>query len=216
MTISVSIMAHPDRTLRVNALRNALSIGPIPTAWDLEGPPRRDPERLWRNARAAWMMYDPGCAWHLLLQDDALPAAHLMAALPKALENVRCPSVVSLYIGSGRPAPGVWYDLARRADAAGASWVVGPMVMWGVALALPTHLIPEMLAWGDRQHRLTDDMRVGKWAKRRGLEAWFPWPSLVNHPDGESLVGHGAGRTARKFLDGDARKVDWAGPVVRY
>lgn len=216
MTLSVSVMAHPDRCLRVNALRNSLGIGPLAVSWDLEGPPARDPERIWRNARAAWSMYDPGAAWHLLLQDDAIPAPHLMAALPRALAHVPCPSVVSLYIGTGRPIPGVWHSLARRADEAGASWIVGPMVMWGVGLAVPTHLIPEMLLHGDRQYGIADDQRVSRWAKRRGLEAWFPWPSLVNHPDGESLINHGPGRTARRFLGGDARQVDWSGPVVRY
>lgn len=216
MNISVSVMAHPDRRLRVNALHNALSIGPLNVAWDNEGPPSRDPERLWRTARAAWSLYDPHAAWHLLLQDDAIPVPGLMAALPEALKRVPSPGVVSLYIGTTRPTPGVWTGLTRRADEQGASWIVGPMLMWGVALMLPTYLIPEMLLWGDRQRGIPDDMRVGRWARRRGLQAWFPWPSLVQHPPDESLVGHGAGRVARRVLEGDARHVDWDGPVVRW
>jgi hypothetical protein len=214
MRISVSIMAHPDRRAQVAALRD--QVGPVPVAWDAEGPPSRDPERLWRTAREAWRLYDPAAAWHLLLQDDAVPAPGLLAALPGALAHVPCPSVVSLYVGTGRPVPGVWHELARRGDEEGASWLVGPMVSWGVALLVPTHLIPELLIWGDRQRGIPDDLRVGRWAHHRKLEAWFPWPSLVNHPDGASLVGHGGGRTARRFLEGDARAVDWGGPVVRY
>lgn len=216
MRVSVSIMAHPDRTIRAGTLREALGVGPVPTSWDSEGPPSRDPQRIWRNARAAWSMHDPDSDWHLLLQDDALPAPHLMEALPTILGHVQSPAVVSLYIGTGRPVPGVWGDLARRADAAGATWIVGPAVMWGVALALPTRLIPDMLKWADTRYGIPDDMRVGRWARRQGMEAWFPWPSLVDHPDRESLIKNGDGRVARRFLGGDARAADYGGPVIRY
>lgn len=212
----MSVMAHPDRALTVDALRNSLGIGPLAVAWDNEGPPRRDPDRLWRNARAAWSMYDQAADWHLLLQDDAHPVPHLMEALPGMLEHVPAACVVSLYVGTGRPVPGVWHDLGRRADEAGARWLVGPMVMWGVALALPTPLIPAMIRWADTRYGIPDDMRVGRWARRSKLEAWFPWPSPVNHPDGPSLVGHGPGRTARRMLTEDIRTVDYDAPVVRY
>lgn len=207
-------MAHPQRRAQVEMLRH--EVGPVPVAWDIEGPPKRDPDRLWRTARAAWRLYDPAAEWHLLLQDDAIVSPHLMAALPGVLKHVPCPAVVSLYAGTGRPVPGVWYDLERRADEAMASWVVGPLICWGVALLVPTYLVPEMLIFGDRQHGIADDMRVNRWARRRKLQAWYPWPSLVDHPDGASLVGHGGGRTARRFLATDAREVDWGGPVVRW
>jgi hypothetical protein len=215
LTVSISVMAHPDRRAQVTALQYELGRR-VPIAWDNEGPPSRDHERLWRTARAAWRLYDPAAAWHLLLQDDAIVAPHLLAALPGALDHVPCPAVVSLYVGTGRPVPGVWHDLARRADEGAAAWIVGPMVMWGVALAVPTHLVPEMLLWGDRQRGIPDDMRVGRWARQRKLEAWFPWPSLVDHPEGASLVGHAGRRVARHFLATDAREVDWGGPVVRW
>jgi len=215
VTISVSIMAHPARSAQVTALQQDLGRR-VPVAWDNEGPAKRDPERLWRTAREAWRLYDPAATWHLLLQDDAIVSPHLLAALPGALAHVPCPAVVSLYVGTGRPVPGLWHDLAQRADAASAAWLVGPMVMWGVALIVPTYLIPEMLLWGDRQRGIPDDLRVGRWARLRRLEAWHPWPSLVNHPEGASLIGHGEGRTARRFLDSDARTVNWDGAVVRW
>lgn len=214
MKLSVSIMAHPDRALHVAALRHALG-SEVPVAWDDEGPATRDPERVWRTARKAWELHDPTADWHLLLQDDAIPAPDLLVAVTRSLRHVPERAVVSLYIGTGRPLPIVWKRLGAKADEAGASWIVGPRSMWGVALALPTAVIPSMIAWADKQRGIPDDMRVGRWAQRQRFETWFPWPSLVNHPDGASLLGHGPGRQALQFASGSALGWDAAGPVVR-
>jgi hypothetical protein len=214
MKLSVSIMAHPDRVARVDALQAALG-APVPVAWDTEGPPWRDPERLWRTARRAWELHNPHADWHLLLQDDAIVAPDLLGALGRGLKHVPERAIVSLYIGTGRPVPGLWRTLAARADEADASWIVGPRSMWGVALALPTAVIPQMMAWADRQRGIPDDMRVGRWARRSRLEAWFPWPSLVDHPEDASLLGHGPGRRALRFVGSSALEWDPAGPVVR-
>lgn len=215
MSLSVSIMAHPDRRAQVRALQERLIVS-APVGWDNEGNAGRDPDRIWRTARRAWELYNPAAAWHLLLQDDAVIPVGFLAAACRALDHVRCPSVVSFYTGSGRPLSPQWDRVAARADAAGASWIIGPRVMWGVALAVPTHLIPEMLAACDRFYAVPDDMRVGRWMKRSRLEAWFSWPSLVNHPDEGSLTGHGSGRTARNYVGPDARSATWEGPVVRW
>lgn len=214
MRLSVSIMAHPDRMRQVESLRAQLG-GDVPVAWDLQGPPQRDHARIWRNAHTAWGMCDPSADWHLLLQDDAIVAPDMVKALETGLEYVPGLAIVSPYIGTGRPLPMIWRRLGAQADQARASWIVAARSMWGVALALPTAVIPEMLAYAQKQHGLADDMRVGRWARKNRLEAWFPWPSLVDHPDGASIVGHGAGRRALRFATGSALEWDPAGPVVR-
>lgn len=216
MKISVSIMAHPDRGEKVVRLICELGALGTPVAWDSEGPPSRDPERLWRTARDAWSLHDPAADWHLLLQDDAILSPGLMATLPAALAHVPDRAVVSLYAGANRPLPRVWHDLTTEADTAGAAWMVAPLIMWGVALLVPTALIGAMIGWCDQQRGIPDDMRVGRWARRSGLESWYTWPSLVDHPDGDSLIGHGPGRTARRFAVDGAAGIDWAGPVVRW
>lgn len=214
MRLSASIMAHPDRAGQVDALRESLG-QLVPVSWDAWGSPHRDHDRIWGVARRAWEMHDQAADWHLLLQDDAIVAPDLLEAITKGLEHVPPQAIVSLYIGTGRPLSWVWQRLGARADSEGASWIVGPRSMWGVALALPTALIGDMIAYGDRQHGLADDMRVGRWARRQRLEAWFPWPSLVNHPDGDSLVGHGTGRSALRMVEGSALTWDPSGPVLR-
>lgn len=213
MKISVSIMAHPDRAPVVDSLKATLG-APARVAFDMDGPPSRDPARIWNTARRAWEMHDEHADWHLLLQDDAVPAAHLLEQLPAALKHVPARCVVSLYLGSGRPMATTWNKVTAEADAKGAAWIVGPRCLWGVALLLPTSCIPDMIAYGNRQHGIPDDMRVQRWAQRERMETWYPWPSLVDHPDAGSIIGHGTGRTARAFR-GDARGADWSGPVVR-
>ena len=222
MKISTSIMAHPEReqsvtrlSFELNAGRSPLDWGTIPVAWDTEGAPSRDPERIWNTARRAWELYDPSADWHLLLQDDAIVATNLLEVLPRALEYVPPACVVSLYVGTGRPLAGIWGRVCAEANEVGASWIVGPRPLWGVGLMLPTAVIPDMIAYCQTQRGVPDDMRLGRWAQRSKLETWFTWPCLVSHPEGSSLIGHGAGRTAWSFR-GDARGSAWDGPVVQW
>jgi hypothetical protein len=225
VSFSVSIMAHPDREARVRTLAadflgrpGPVDTDVIPVAWDDEGPPARDHDRVWRVARTAWRLHDPRADWHLLLQDDAILSPGFAQVLPELLGRLAGGRrVLSLYLGSTRPVPGIWHTLAQRADQAGAVWIVGPMVMWGVALAVPVPLIADMIAHGDTQRGIPDDMRVGRWGKSRKLEAWHPWPSLVDHPADGSLTGHGRGRTARRFAADGGAGIDWSGGgVIRY
>ena len=217
MRFSVSIMAHPDRAANVDALRAVMGED-VPVSWDLEGPPVRDHERVWRVARTAWTLHDPAADWHLLLQDDAILSPGLPEVLPELLGRLAGGRrLLSLYLGRTRPIPGVWHTLAERADREHATWIVGPMIMWGVGIAIPVPLISDMLGHADTQRGIPDDMRVGRWGKSRKLEAWHPWPSLVDHPDDGSLTGHGRGRTARRFAADGGAGIDWSGgPVVRY
>lgn len=208
-------MAHPDRCEQVAQLDRHLGNPGLPVGWDDEGPPSRDPNRAWRTARKAWELRDDGADWHLLIQDDAIANPDLLRVAACALRYVPERAVVSFYMGRNRPVPGVWTTLAKKADEQGAAWIVGPLLMWGVAVAVPTKKIPDMIEYADRKHQLADDQRVGRWAHSRGLEPWFTWPSLVDHPPEGSLSGHRAVRVAHRFAD-HGTVFDWGGPVVRY
>lgn len=210
MRVSLSMMAHRCRERQVAHLLARLDADPmdIPVAWDEQMPPRRDHDRVWRNCRAAWELRDPDADWHVVLQDDAVPCADLLAGLRYALPVVGDRAVVSLYLGAGAPLPRMWGQLAARADAEDAAWVIGPRTTWGVGIAVRTEAVPDMLDAGDRQGGVPDDQRIARWASRRRLEAWFPWPSLVDHAEGASLVGHPMVRQARRWQGGSALH-DW-------
>lgn len=215
MKLSASIQAHPNRADLVKDFTSTLD-RPVPVAWDDEGPPSGNSERGWRTARRAWQLADPAADFHLVLQDDAVPCADLLAGLEQALEHVPGDAVVSAYLGKGGAAPSRWGDMAAEADRQGASWVVSAKLMWGVAIVLPVRLIPEMIERADRRHAVTDDMRVAGWAEKRGSEVWYTWPSLVDHRAVPSITKHRApGRVARRHHQGSALGLRWAGPVVR-
>lgn len=213
MKISVSVMAHPDRAHLVDELLDSLDVR-AKVAFDTGGKPSRDPERIWQNAKKAWGMHDGDADWHVVLQDDAIVAKNLMQCLPSALGRVPDMGMVSLYVGDGRPMSSLWGRLADAARACEASWIVGPRSMWGVGLAIPVRLIGGMVEYCSRLRGIPDDMRIGRWGRRAGVETWFTWPSLVDHPQGGSLVGHGGGRVARSFAF-DAHDWNWDGAIIR-
>lgn len=212
--LSASIMAHPDRADCVEILLTELG-QEIPVHWDREGPPSGNADRVWRQARSAWGMFDESADWHVLMQDDAMPCPDLLNGLAAALDHVDGPAIVSGYLGQGRLVPSRWADLAARADQVGACWIRANILMWGVCIAVPTARIPRMIDWCDRRAAIPDDMRVSGWARREGLDTWYPWPSLVDHRPVQSLTKHRAhDRVARRHLTTSAMKIDWSGPVV--
>lgn len=222
MKLSVSIQAHPDRADLVAGIRHRLTppgvaglMHEIPVAWDKEGPPNGNADRGWRTARAAWMLHDPDADWHLVLQDDAVPCIDLEESLERALEHVPADAVVSAYLGRGGGNGYRWGSIVADAERLGASWVRSSKLSWGVAIILPTKLIPDMIEHCDRRHGVTDDMRIAGWAEKRHAEVWYPFPSLVDHRAGQSLTKHRApNRVAWRHHQGSALELNWSGAVV--
>lgn len=219
MRLSVSIQAHPDRFDLVTGLRLSLSLTDqaelVPVAWDDEGPPNGNADRGWRTARRAWQLADPDADWHLVLQDDAVPCADLVPGLERALEHVPAEAVVSPYLGRGGGNGYRWRTIAAQAAESHPSWVVSSKLSWGVAIILPTRLVPEMLDACDRKHGVTDDMRIAGWAEKRRTEVWYPWPSLVDHLPVPSLTKHrAADRVAWRHHRESALELDWTGAKI--
>ena len=214
MKLSASVMAHPDREPYVKELLAALD-RPVQVHYDAEGAPSGNADRGWRTARGGWMMADPDADFHLLLQDDALISADLLAGLEQALEHVPPDAMVCPYLGKGGATPHRWRRMAADADRLGASFVVSSKLMWGVGIILPTSRIPDMLGLADRLTGITDDMRVAGWAEKTRTEVWYTWPSLVDHRAVPSLTKHHAkDRRAERHHKGSALDLDWRGPVV--
>lgn len=214
MRLSAAIMAHPDRAGLVEELSAALD-RPVPVVWDSGGKPSGHGDRVWAVARATWLAADPHADAHVLIQDDAVPCADLLAGLESALIHLPSDGLVSPYLGQGRTVPRRWGQMASRADQLGASWVRSDRLMWGVCVVVPTPMIQPMVAWCDRRVGMPDDMRVAAWAQRERLPVWYPWPSLVDHRPVPSLTKHrAADRRAYRHHAGSALELTWTGPIV--
>jgi hypothetical protein len=189
VTLNVAIMAHPRR--KHAAKRLAAATG-AQIVWD-----ERDDE--WHTGARAIAAYDPTATHHLVLQDDALPIDDFLEHAAAALEH-RPDDLVSFYLGTSRPPQ--WQaavdDACMRAEDAGAAWITAPALLHGVAIAIPTTAIPQMLAWC-QPLTVPYDQRIGMyWRRVLEQRVLYTWPSLVDHDDTRSLVQHpdGAPRTA--------------------
>ena len=208
-------MAHPSRQVFVEELQGQLDRD-IPVSWDREGPPSPDKEKRWRVGTGAWRMADDS-DWHVVIQDDATVCGDLLAGLEKALDYV--PDEIGLvqpYVGKSRPLGQVFVGLATQAEQIGATWIQHRSLCWGVAIIARTATIEDMIAWCSKRVTLTYDSRVGRYYRDAlGQATWYTWPSLVDHRNGPSLVGHGPGRVAHKPHQGSALELSWDGPVIR-
>lgn len=211
-------MAHPDRGDLVDEMIGIILGGSrsVSIAWDLEGPPSGNVDRGWRTARQAWEMAPPDSDWHLVLQDDAWPCVDMLAGLEQALEHVPGDAVVSPYLGKGGITPPRFHTMAAQAERTGASWITSAKLLWGVAICLPTRLIPGMIERADRSTGVTDDMRIAGWAQSRHIPVLYTWPSLVDHRDVPSITKHRAKeRRAQRHHQGSALDLKWTGPTVQ-
>lgn len=211
MRLSVKIMAHPKREHLVPELTTRLGLTADDVIWD------RCNDR-WDTGRRAWEAIDQGAQWGMVVQDDALPCADLIAGMEQALERVPENVLVSPYIGTRRPVAGRIDRVVRDALAAEAAFIEMPSLCWGVAIVAPTNIIDEMLPWCDVQSYPNYDRRIGRFAiDVKRMSTWCTFPSLVDHRDIPSLIGHGDGRIAHHFIGAEASalSVDWdAGSVV--
>ena len=205
-TLSVKIMAHPKRAEFIPDLVERLGLQAEDVVWDNDN-------TRWHTGRRAWQAVDQSADWGMVVQDDALVCRDLIAGLETALDHLPEVGVVSPYIGTRRPAANKVEQAVRDAVNADASWVKMPSLNWGVAIVLPTRIIDGMIRWCNQQRYPQYDRRIGRYAiDVERLNTWCPWPSLVDHRDSDSLVGHGTGRKAHKFVgqDASALDLDWA------
>lgn len=213
MRLSATIMAHPIR--RESAERVAASLDrDVPIVYDTVEEPSKDPRQRWANGRRAWEAHDPGADYHMVIQDDALACEDLLAGLEAALDVVGPEGLVSAYTGTGRPDQYHVRKALRHAVEKGHAWMPTKSLCWGVAIIAPTATIPDMLKWCSHSSKakLNYDMRIGRYYRDvLGWRTWYTVPSLVDHAEGPSLVGHdGTRRVAHLFHDGSALDVDWS------
>jgi len=194
--LSVAIMAHPKREAFVDKLKPLLPQATV--VWD------RENDR-WDTGRRSMMAYDEAADWHLVVQDDAILCDRFLPTVTRALASVPLEHPVSFYTGRVRPYARFVKDAVASAQAAGLTWFQMRGPLWGVAVAVPVHLIQRMVQESDGIPIPNYDMRMAQWFQDQGIQCWYSVPSLVNHRVGmanPSLVegrGAGLGRVAHTW-----------------
>lgn len=210
-SVSVAIMAHPDRAAMVGELATQLDT-PAVVVWDQI----RDRHDTGIRAVEA---FDPSATHHMIVQDDARVCRDLVRGVERALLWTPPDVPLCLYLGRVKPFGREVQQAVHRAEQ-GASWLSMRGIYWGVGVVLPVADIPELVEWyrspaGDTVTNY--DRRLSTWYSLQDRHVWYPWPSLVDHSDAPSLVnGHGRGRHAYRFAGAhvSALELDWSGPVV--
>lgn len=202
--ISWAVMGHPRRQRQAHALAWALG---ATLCLDEDGDGENATGDLawetWRNPMA------PAAEWHVVVQDDALPVPDIARQAPAALAAAPGP-VVSFYLGTNYPPHTVkpCRNAIDRANTTGSAWITAPALFWGVAVAIRTELVADMLRSVARS-KLPYDQRISHWAGRAGHGIAYTWPSLVDHADGPSLIKRAIPRQAPRRAYRVGRPPSW-------
>lgn len=212
VSLSVAVMAHPSRRRFVKELQRDGLAG-VPVVWDKHND-------RWDTGRRSMLRYDAGCEWHLVVQDDAVLAPDFIPGIEAALAAVPSGHPVAFYTGRVRPSAQFVERLVVTATHLGRSWLEFNGPWWGVAVAVPTAAIPDMIDWGDQNTQIANyDKRMARYFALQGVSCWYSLPSLVDHrvEGNPSLVpgrGNTPSRTAFRFIgDQSPLDVDWNTPA---
>jgi hypothetical protein len=217
--LSVAMMAHPKRAAQVKWILGRLD-RECTVVWDEKGD-------RWDTGRRAMLAYDPKATHHAVIQDDVIVCRDLCAGLERALVRVPTGSPLCGYVGKVRPSAETVRACVEKAQAEQASWITMHTLNWGPLVVVPTACIPEMVAYCDTLRRVPNyDRRLSRYFElQRGIRTWYPWPSLVDHADGPSIVRGRMGtdrargnstRIAWNFIgeEASALELDWGGSVI--
>lgn len=205
--VSIAIMAHPSRGHHVKELMEELPSAEV--VWD-------EINDRWDTGRRAMLAFSAAADWHVVVQDDALLCRRFREGVESALASVPADQPVSFYTGKTQPcAPEVKQAVARALEA-GKSWFSMRGPLWGVAIAMPTHMIEPMIEAVDDLPIPNYDMRMAEYFIKQDIDCYYSIPSLVNHrvgPENPSLVedrGSSDKRTAYAWIDKrDPTIIDW-------
>lgn len=204
MSLAAAVVAHPDRLDAAEHLAD-----------DLDAELFVDTDRLgeWLNhVRALRWAAEQDASHALIVQDDALPIPDFRHHAEKAIAH-RPTGLVGFYVGRTCPRAEPVKRAVRTAEKVRASWLCADTLLWGVATAVPTADIPELLAYV-QHYQAPYDLRLGRWYRDRGVPVHYTWPSLVEHADGPSLLTrHRHPRQRIAWRVGVPTR--WDGPTVR-
>lgn len=204
--VSLAIMGHPSRMELVMDLKRVLPNAEI--AMD----ERND---RWDTGRRAMLAYDPECAWHIVVQDDAILCRDFIAGAERAL-TAAGDHPVAFYTGRVRPNEHLVNRMVSYAQLLDRSWLAMKGPWWGVSVGIPTDRIEAMVEWCDQRTEIANyDTRMARYFEHVGIDCYYTMPSLVDHRPHDQIPSlvpgrNGRGRVAHWFIGGASPlEVDW-------
>lgn len=170
--ISVVVMANRKRESW--ALDLSKQLGNCPIAWDPH--PRFNIGNIWENCKRAWMLQDKKKKWGIVIQDDAILCKDFLKKAEEHLERAeKLGCAVQFYIGNNPHYEEQFRENLRN------GYVIKPELSWGVAIALPTELIFEMISFGDSYRGWQDDIKIKHFLLKKQISTYYALPGLVDH-----------------------------------
>ena len=182
-------MAHPKRLEYLPYLESKLGIQPV--AID-------NGCGLIENCKRAWLLYDPDAEYHCVIQDDCIVCDDFWTRAINYLKKAEGLPVSFFYSQSK------FFNKFKKERLENGA-IIKKALYGGLAICLPTHLIPEMLAFYDKQTVPFDDHRIGKFLMSKNLPIFNPFPCLIDHrQDHMSLfTGQKSQARAAEYIDAD-------------
>jgi len=178
---------HPTRKEYLPYLQKKL--GDVPVAMD-------DGVGLIKNCSNALLLHDPTADYHVVIQDDCIVCDDFYNRAVACLEKAQGLPVSFFYSQSK------FYNKFKK-ERAKTGAIVKKALYGGLAICLPTKLIPAMLEFYDKQRIPFDDHRIGLFCMANSLNFYNPFPSLIDHRQGHKSVftGQMSQAQAAEYID---------------
>lgn len=189
MKMSMSIMMHPKRLEYLPYLKSKL--GDVPVAMD-QGC------GLLQNCKNAWLLHDPTADYHVVIQDDCIVCDDFYNRAVAHLEKAGGLAVSFFYSQSQ-------FNNKFKKERAETGAITKKALYGGLAICLPTKLIPAMLEFYDKQTIPFDDHRIGLFLMANKINIYNPFPCLIDHRQGHMSLFTGALSQAQaaEYIDRD-------------
>lgn len=173
MLLSVSIMAHRSRERWFPYLFERL--GNVPISID----DQTKQLGVWGNRKSASILHGDS-KYHLVIQDDAVLCEGFLERAEEFIRKIDSEfpgeaHAFQLYHGYRKE------DRPLIAEAKRVGYIKRNLLAWGVAIVLPTDLIPEMIRWCEGHYAWQDDTKIKYFLAHKGIPVYFPMPCLVDH-----------------------------------
>jgi hypothetical protein len=161
-------MMHPKRLEYLPYLKSKL--GDVPVALD-EG------VGLLENCKNAWLLHDPTADYHVVIQDDCIICNDFYNRAVAQIERANGLPVSFFYSQSK-----FYKKFKEEREQTGA--ITKKALYGGLAICLPTKLIPAMLKYYDTLKIPFDDHRINLFCMENKIDIYSPFPNLIDHRQG--------------------------------